>query len=177
VSLPQSLLLSLPLSHQPVTRHINLSLINLSNMSLSPILNYILSHGSHTKDTSHTRCPKSPTHTSTKYMYQPSINLYHNHESTMHQHLYHTKSCINHAPTHVITIPSILSIMYQPCTSITIPCINIVSYHVPYNVPTMHINHVHQPSAKITNKCLNHMPYQEVPQTCDTIPKHILNNQ
>jgi hypothetical protein len=180
--------LSLPLtvinlSHTP-TCHINLSnmsLINMSNLSLSLILNQILSHGSYTKDTSqldvqhHQHMPlpsmyQYHQHTITRYVSQPctkpstctipSINhVPQPIPKQVHQPCTntYTKPCINHAP-----YPNCASTMHQvnhvstciqPSTMYinTIPCIN----HVPYHVPTMHINH---------NKCLNHIPYHS--QSC-----------
>jgi hypothetical protein len=121
-----------------VTSTCNLSLyptyhyINLSNLSLSWIINQILSHGSYTKDTSqldvqhHQHMPlpsmyQYHQHTITRYVSQvctkpstytiPSINHVPQptkpSASTMHQHLYQTV----HPP--------------QQCTSTPI------SYHVP----------------------------------------------
>jgi hypothetical protein len=137
------------------TYHINLSLINLSNLSLSPILNQILSHWSYTKETSqlyfqhHQHIPlprmyQDHQHTITGYVSQPCTKSYTIPStttyttigaSTMQKHLYQT--------------------MYQPCTTI-----------VPNHASTMVINNVHQH--------LYHTMYQTcttpITSTINTIP-------
>jgi hypothetical protein len=96
-------------------------------------------------------------------MYQPvpCIKLYHN--------LYHQV----HQPC---TITSASTIMYQnKCININhVPTMYL--YHIPYHVPTMQINHVHQPCTSIhvpyTIPCANHemyLIYHIKHQTC-TIP-------
>jgi hypothetical protein len=161
LSLPHSLPLSLtlPLSHQPVTSQ----LVTISNMSLSPILNQVLSHGSYTNDTSQLDVQHH------QHIPLPSMYQYHQHTITIYVSQPCTKpsTCtipnINHVPQHVhqpctTPIPNCASTMHhdlyhipQPSTMYTntIPSIN----HVPYHVPTMHINH---------NKCLNHIPYHAI---------------
>jgi hypothetical protein len=119
----------MPLSHQLVIVS-NLSLVNLSNLSPSPILNQIFSHESHSKDTSQRYFQH--------HQHMPIPIMYQHHQHTIKRYVSQpcTKACI------------------KPSTY-TIPRINYVPQLVPDQTSTVYhtmcINHAPKP-------CINHAP-------------------
>jgi hypothetical protein len=92
-----------------------------------------------------------------------------------HHYILSQDVCLNHVPTctmHKIVpqpIPSSASTMYHKTCINYVPkqlhqsCTTMYLYHIPYHVPTMQINHVHQPCTSIhvpyTIPCANHEMY------------------
>jgi hypothetical protein len=163
------------------TYQINLSLTNLSNLSLSLILNQILSHGSYTKDTSQIDV-KQPTRSPRMYqtMYLPNtkyhvpkhmcINMYHASKPKLYQTV--------HQP-HKTTVPTYSS-MYKPKPQAFI-IINKNTKNVcqvqttsalsaSYNMHQGHILSHDQKQSPISNfkQTYNHSFYLCVDQPCNT---------
>jgi hypothetical protein len=141
----------------------NLSLTNLSNLSLSLILNQILSHGSYTKDNSQ---PDVQHH---QHMPLPSMHQDHQHTITRHVSQPCTKAC--NKPS-ICTIPKFNRVpqhVHQPCTKTCIEqCINHAPQLVPNRASTMHLNNVHQH--------LCHTMYHNMCQPCTSTIYHITLN-
>jgi hypothetical protein len=128
--------------------HINLSLINLSNLPLSPILNHILSHGSYTKETSQIDVQH--------HQHLPLSNMYEDHQHTITIYMSQpcTKACtkpstytipsINHVPQPIPQhLPNLYQIMHYTYTN---SCIDHLAKPVPYHVPNLYqIMHQQKP--------------------------------
>jgi hypothetical protein len=142
-------------------------MINLFNLSL--ILNYILSHGSYTKDTSqldvqHHQQMTLPCmyqyhqHTITRYVSQPCTKPCIEPSTCTISSIGHvpkqvpqtctntcTKPCINHAP--------LFQTVHQSCTTTcTKPCINHAPSSIPYSST---INYVHQSPYQVPTMYIN----------------------
>jgi hypothetical protein len=150
------------------TRHINMSLINLS---LSRILNQILSHGSYTKNTSQLYV-QHHQHMPILSMYQ-NINLDH----TKHQLCTTTCASTKHL--------NLYQTVHQPCTSTmyintcTIPCTITCDNHACQPcISTMYIDHVYQPctSTPYHIPIIFHTMYQSCTITSVSTIYHITLN-
>jgi hypothetical protein len=149
------------------------------NLSLSPILNQILSHGSYTKDTSQLDVQH--------HQHMPLPSMYQDHQHTITRYVSQpcTKECTKPS---TCTIPSINHVpqpvpkqVHQPCTNTcTITSASTMHQHL-YHVPqpsTMYINmyhhHVHQQCIlNHIQPCTNQMPSTH--HICTISLNHIIN--
>jgi hypothetical protein len=160
---PQSLLLAtVSTCHciQPVT--VTTTVI-VSSTKQDPLSIMHATHAKITKSISQTICPTSPPHASTKHVPRSphTITRYVSQPST---NMYHASTC-----TTTCTITS-ASIMHQTCT---IPSINHVPYHVPQ--PSTVYQHMHQCINEKPQACIiinqDHIPsiclkYIPISQRC-----------